>query len=322
MFRRWLSNFWKNNKAKIFKYLKTCIVISISAYMGFMIFSAINTTKIENEKKDEEKLVYRPTTTIASGKDLSQEEYEKEKNLVELFLEYCNDSNPEKAYDLLTDYCKEELYPNLETFKKMYYNNIFTEKRMYSLQSWIVKNNYHTYMIRFTNDALTSGVYNGNNVYQDYITIFEENGDKKISIGKYIKFENLDIEKEENGILIKVTGKKTYMDYIIYTVEIKNTTGKTISMDPYNRLTNTQIIMDNNVTYLMDWNIMEKDDFILKNNQNRKLELKFDIPYGMNSTPKYLIMQEVILNYEEYEQIEDYEEKQEYDKKMELKLKV
>lgn len=322
MFRRWLSSFWKRNKGKVYKYAKICGEIILVAYMVFMVISAISKNKTSNTYEDEAKKVYRPTKTIASGKNLSKEDYEEEKNLVDVFLDYCNNSNPEEAYELLTDYCKEELYPDLETFKTLYYDNIFTEKRVYSLQSWVVKDNYHTYMIRFSNDAMSTGVYNKNDVYQDYITICEENGDKKISIGKYVKFEKLDITSGTDSIVVKITGKKVFMDYVVYTLEVENKTGETISLDPYENLTNTQIVMDNKVEYSLNWNELNPDKLIIKNGQNRELEFKFNIPYGITSIPKYLKMLKVVLDYEEYNQLEIYQERVEYDNSLELSIKL
>lgn len=323
MFRRWLSSFWKRNKGKITTYLKTCMVMIFGAYMVFIVINLFaETQKTSENKVDETKLVYKPTKTIASGKNISSEEYEEENNLVEVFIDNCNNQNVEEAYEMLTNDCKEDLFPDVETFKENYYNNIFTEKRVYNMQSWIVKENYHTYIVRFVNDALNTGIYKKDNVYQDYITIVNENDSKKISICNFIKNEKVNKTLDENQISISVTNKKEYMDYLVFVINVKNNSSKTIKLDAYERLDGIKLKMNNGSNYPIDWNGFIMDNLIIKPGNNQKLQIRFNVPYGLNSIPKKIEFTNIVLDYNVYNELEEYQDRIDYENKAKMEISL
>lgn len=324
MFRRWLSGFWKKNKAKIYKYLRLCAGVIIVAYIAFAVLNILQNNNFfgSNFTQKDNKQIYKPSETIISGKNIKSEEFEEEKNLVEIFLEYCNNGETENAYNMLSDYCKDELYPNLSYFEDRYYKNIFTEKRMYNIRSWVNDNDYHTYLIRYPNDALSTGVYDRSNVYQDYITICMENGERKINIGNLIKAEDINIASKKNDINIKIIHKTTYMNYSIYKIEVENQTGKTIALDPYENLSSTYIKMSNNLKISIDWKVIDEQKFIIKDGKKKTLECKFNVPYGLNTKPKYLEFDQIVLDYDEYKNIESYQEQKEYDNRTKVSIKL
>jgi len=322
MFKRWLSSFFKNNKNKLKQLLKMCFIMFLMSYVCFLLFSSLEYNKEYIAKEDEAKKVYKPTTAIISGNKIKKEQYEEEDNLVNIFIEYCNKGQINEAYSLLSDNCKQELYQTVEIFEEMYYKNIFKSKRKYNIQSWINKDNYHTYLIRYVNDALATGTYNKEDVFQDYITISNDGDSSKISIGNYIKTEKLDIVYNNDLFTINITGRKTYMDYIVYTIEVENKSGNTITLDPYERLDNTQIIMNNNVKYMLDWNKINYNELIVEPGKTKKMELMFNIPYGISSKPSKIKLLEVVLDYEEYSNIISYEDKLEYDNRLEIEISI
>ena len=59
------------------------------------------------------------------------------------------------------------MYPNLESFKKNYYDIIFAQKRECNLQSWISDENSNTYWVTFIEDIMATGNY-------DNVEKFEE----------------------------------------------------------------------------------------------------------------------------------------------------
>ena len=90
--------------------------------------------------------------SVITGKKLKEETA----SIIQDFIDYCNNGNVDQAYELLSDDCKETLYPDLESFKTNYYNSIFNTKRLYSYQAMISNDNYHTYQINFTEDILAT----------------------------------------------------------------------------------------------------------------------------------------------------------------------
>ena len=41
--------------------------------------------------------------------------------IINNFFKYCNEKDINKAYELLTDECKEEMYPSIDVFQQAYY---------------------------------------------------------------------------------------------------------------------------------------------------------------------------------------------------------
>ena len=58
-------------------------------------------------------------------------------NIIDNFIEYCNNGNVKEAYDLLSSDCKESKYPNVDIFTNNYYNKIFETSKTYTVQAWI-----------------------------------------------------------------------------------------------------------------------------------------------------------------------------------------
>ena len=101
--------------------------------------------------------VYKPNETVIAGGDISKEMQQQNASIVEKFVQYCNQKDVANAYELLTDECKEELYPNIESFKKNYIDIKFKEPKQFSMQSWYADGGAYTYKIVLTDDMLASG---------------------------------------------------------------------------------------------------------------------------------------------------------------------
>ena len=53
------------------------------------------------------------------------------------FFNYCNNGEVDKAYSLLSDECKQEMYPELKYFKNNYYKTVFNgKKKNISIENW------------------------------------------------------------------------------------------------------------------------------------------------------------------------------------------
>ena len=141
------------------RYLFWAIVVTIVGIVGLIhalnhniekqneknvqISANINNNVVKNTNIDE-------NYTVISGKKLNY----VTTNIIKSFIEYCNTGEVEKAYQLLSDDCKEILYPDLETFTKQYVNRIFNSKKLFACQAMITDAEYHTYQINFTEDML------------------------------------------------------------------------------------------------------------------------------------------------------------------------
>src|SRR5699024_7930520 len=87
---------------------------------------------------------------------------------IEQFVQLCNEQNVEEAYNLLSDECKAEVYPSLDSFRNNYLNTVFNgQRKNVEVENWANS----IYKVTYENDALSTGVYTQEGTIQDYITV-------------------------------------------------------------------------------------------------------------------------------------------------------
>ena len=216
--------------------------------------------------------IYQPETSLVTGKSISKKTYEKQSTIIDNFIEDCNEGKVEEAYSLLSADCKNILYPSLESFKNNYYNKVFTEKRNYSIENWAG----NTYRVNMTHDLLATGKSNDGIVTQDYFTIVD---DSKLNINQFIGLDELNKEKKDEHLEVKVIKREKYMDYEIYEIYVKNITNKEIVLDN---------LRDDDTIYLTDGEDMKHIAYANELNSSlltispqmsTTLRLKFANPY-------------------------------------------
>ena len=297
MFRRWLSNFIRKYKEKIKQVLK--ILIGVGFFVVAVAFVFSNMKQPESAPIDTN--VYKPSETVISGSNVEETDFKEENNLVQEFVEYCNNGNIEEAYNLLTNECKEKIYPTLSSFKNGYYNVIFGgEEKEYNLQSWVNNGNYHTYRIRFLEDFITTGNYDDSVKYEDYITIVT-NGDKKeLNINSYIKTESIEKQAKIEEIEVISISKDIYMDYEIYLVNIKNISDNDILLDSLENNANIKLLGSNGAEYKLEKTNIKSVNLKLISNEKKNIKLKFIKQYGSEVSDAGILFKRVILDYQKY----------------------
>ena len=88
----------------------------------------------------------------------------KKEDCIKLFVQLCNNGKIQAAYDCLSDFCKQELYPTKQKFIDDYYGVIFKISKECEITE--VKND--TYKVKYTNDSIsTGGNSDGSEGFQD-----------------------------------------------------------------------------------------------------------------------------------------------------------
>lgn len=300
MFRRWLSNFFRNNKEKIYNFAKVFgILLLVGIAFAYSFGKKLEKDNSKNENK--ETSVYRPSETIISGSNIDKEEYKKEENLVKTFVDYCNNKKIEDAYNLLTDECKEKIYPNVETFKKNYYDTIFTQNRECNLQSWVSEGDYNTYKVTFIQDIMATGNYDDVKKFEDYITIVTKDSEQKINVNGYIKSKEINKTTKIEDLEVVAKSVDVYMNSVKYYLEASNLGQNTILLDNLNNIMNIRLVGSNDAEYKIDnINLSLVDLVIYKNTQNKKIEIKFKKQYGSSVEGKEIKFKKAIFDREEY----------------------
>lgn len=202
--------FWSKNK----KYMLIGIII-------FLVVITINNILKNMPKKIQEPSVsYKPSTIVLSenGEKVPEKQHEEIVNLVDIYFNYCNNAEYEKAYNCITEECKEAVYPSLEIFTE-YVKNIFEgKKKTYNVQAYSVVDNTYVYNIRILDDILANGTSDGYYYYQEKLILKEENGEMKLSIGEFVGEENLNINVEDENMIIRIAS--VFVDYETETYKI------------------------------------------------------------------------------------------------------
>ena len=161
------KRFIRQNKKKIIK-----VVLIIAFLFGILqLLNYLSKIGIINTNsglsKDTTDNIYKETNgtvvsskSAVSGSKVSDNKIKSVNSTIEEFIKYCNNHNIQEAYNMLTDECKELLYPDLNTFKTNYIDRIFYITRMYGLENWYDSEGFFTYYIKYTEDVLATGSTN------------------------------------------------------------------------------------------------------------------------------------------------------------------
>lgn len=260
----------------------------------------VGTSKPENITNT---IMMESNKSAVSGQKLSAGQQELLKTLDE-FANYCNNGDIDKAYSLLSEDCKKEMYSTKEFFEVAYYNQVFAGNRKeMSAENWVE----NIYKVKFKEDPLTTGILDDRNTKQDYITIIEdENGNIKLNINGYIGKEKINKIGENAGVQIRVVESNVHMDYQSYTYEIINNSNKTILVnDP--KLTSRMYIEDRNgIQYQAYTHEIATSQLKVIPKQKSKLTVKYYSKHGSNKRMESIVFDRIVLDYDEYSNADYY----------------
>ena len=215
---------------------------------------------------------------------------------------------------MLSEECKEVIFPSLERFKTEYVDRIFSIKRMYSLENWYSTKEFTTYYIKYTEDFLATGTVNNENTLGDYITVEQNGNTSYININSFVGAQKINKTTTKNKITFTVEKMYMYMDYTVLTIKIKNQTGKTIMADTKETLNSTYLYDENGVRYTAFLNENAQEELKVRNNMENSINIKFSKMYNPNSrTIAGITLEDVVLNYDNYKNNSEEKDKIEID---------
>lgn len=207
-----IIDFFKKHGKKIIIILFVwAIILTINYFVG----------KIE--ETPEIQTNYNPHESVMENGSVPTNLQEPIEQLIGLFVENCNNKDYEAAYNLLTEDCKNNIYPDIELFKQ-YVDSVFPNKKIYNIQNFSNKDKIYIYTVNILNDILATGLNNeeDENVYSEKYVVIEENGQLKLSIRQYIGRQNLTYIYEDEYMKIKIESVDIKYDNIIYNLNITN----------------------------------------------------------------------------------------------------
>ena len=234
--------------------------------------------------------------SVITGEDITSSQVTM-LGYVNQFVDLCNQQKIDEAYNFLSEECKEEVYPSLDSFRTNYYNAIFNgQKRNISVESWA--NNI--YKVKYELDALSTGVYTEENTVQDYISVTRnENNEGKLNVNGYIGRSEINKTQNSNNITITVLRRDRYMDYETYTYSMTNNTNNTILLDDKESTDNMYLEDENGNQYTAYIHELSDAELTLTPGETKEITIKYYNKYGTTKNITDIVFNKIILNYNE-----------------------
>ena len=280
------------------------IVVAIIIFL-LLIIQVLNKASLENVKDNTDpdrnlsnEVKKSKDTILSDTKIKNNTTAEENYNLIATFIQYCNNHETQQAYNLLTEECKENLYPRLENFEKNYVYMMFQEKRQADIQSWTGNSNQYTYLVKLTGDIMATGNTKAQE-YEDYITVEREK--QKLNINRYIGRQKIEKTQEIENLNFEVNFVDRYKDYEIYDLKVSNPTNQEVILDDLESTTSTYI-ETNKETKISCLNYeVGISSFYLDVGIAKTMKLRFMKQYNTNIVDEKLVFSSAILDAEKKE---------------------
>ena len=113
--------------------------------IGWTILIAISTV-LTNLKVSVPITTYEPfKPIIENGQTMPDKWKETIENTISQYIEYCNNKEYEKAYNMISQSSRKQIYPTLNDFKA-YVDYVFATKRIYAIQNYSNRDNVYIYI--------------------------------------------------------------------------------------------------------------------------------------------------------------------------------
>lgn len=304
-----LIRFYYENRIRVWTVILAIIFILVIIQL---LNSFAKQQKIEKQSENIEETTSNVVSydneskTIMSGDEVSSVYKDDFGKLIDEFYTYCINHQPDEAYELLSVNMKNMRYQSIEIFRDLYYNSRFEGNKQYSFQSWSQSNDIYIYQVKIFNNMLSTGISSEQEYKEDFVTIVPEEDTYKLNIDGYIGRK--EIYKQSSNDIIEISAQISdiYMNYEVYTFNIKNNTDEKIILDTREN-TKTAFLVDslgNNFYSLLYEN--KKSDLILDPQEMKTIKIKFNDAYRDNIEIKEINFQNIV-KYEKYNQNSDVE---------------
>lgn len=297
MIRRDFHDLWEKHKRKIYILLGIIAIILFFVILFQNYFSVLSDNK---NKSDDLQSSYQPTKTVIDGSDVKTENHEKNANTIDEFMKYCNEKNIESAYGMLTDECKNNIYPTIDRFNKLFFSSVFSKNREYNIQSWINNSKYTTYRLRITDNILATGNYDSSVKYETYITTYKNENSNKISLGDYM-YTNYPNKQTKTDILeATIIKQNIYISDEEYEIKIKNISDKTVLLDNLNDSFSIRLVTTDGNAYELYKDKLFVSNMQIEPEETRTIKLKFQKSASIDKNSSYIRMKKIIKDYNAY----------------------
>lgn len=214
-----VKNFIKDNKKKI--------IVVIIIWVIILIINFLLGLRKENIVLN---TTYTPSTSVLnSSSTVPEKDHTTITDIIDKYINYCNNSEYENAYNMLSANCKEEAFSNDINKFTTYIKSIFTEKKRYSVQNYSNYDNTYVYNVKIFNDILASGLTEEEFAYyEEKFAMVKEDDGIKLNVGDFIDRVDLKRVVEDDYSKIRIVSKAIFYDHEEYVLKITNKTDYTM----------------------------------------------------------------------------------------------
>ena len=274
------------------------IVLLIKTLNGFLSNPQEDNDDGQNNLSND---IQKTKNSVISNSTLDDNTAQDNYEVLEKFIQLCNENNSAEAYDLLSDECKQNVYPNLEGFTQNYVNIVFKNKKNFDVKNWIEYGDYITYLITYTGDIISTGDVN-NDKFQDYITIDSKNN--KLNINKYIRRKKINKTTDEKNIKFIINYVDIYKDYEIYNISVENKNNNEIVLDNLSSVSGTYIETSEDTKINCSNYEAGKNSFTYGEGVSKNIKLKFIKQYNTEIEDNKIVFSTAVLDENNTEEIE------------------
>lgn len=279
-----IIRYYNQNRLRIWLAILMIIFIIVIIQVLNQIAKGTKKSEINKGETAANVVSYRnESQSIISEGSVPETHREKLGSVIDEFFTFCINHQPKEAYELLAPDTKKTLYPTQKQFENLYYQEKFEGDKKYSFQSWSRSSeNIYIYQVKIFENQLTTGKSNESEYQEDYVTIVPVGDTYKLNINSYLGKKTSNYKQENDQLKIEISAVDTYLDYQIYTFQIKNNLDKILVLDTRKK-TNTVYIEDEEgnqfESYLYE---NREEDLKWKPQEAKTIQIKFNNRYLAN----------------------------------------
>jgi hypothetical protein len=267
-----IRHFFRKNKKIIF----------IAVIIWLVVFLINQLLKLYTPEKELE-TTYEPHTSVMSSSSSVPKKYQSTiEDKIKQYVEYCNNNDFDKAYNMLSADCKKYAYPDFNDYVD-YVLKIMPTKKLYSIQNYSNLSNMYIYSVAYTDDFLATGLTNSKYSYTEEKMTFiqDDDGELQMSVGNFIKHEDIKVSTENEYLKIDVRERNVNYETETYTVRFTNRTNYSIVISDY--FEDDEILLQLNKEYR---EAEQGDAIVLLGNETKDVDITFSKYADDNDTSK------------------------------------
>lgn len=263
-------------RLKIRRFFRTYRRVLLIIFIIWAIVFFINMILRNMPKELKPETTYEVHSSVMDSSSSTPKSLQKPiEEKIEEYIGYCNEGNFQKAFNMLSEDCREYGFNNdIEEFMKHVFLKMPTPKK-YSIQNYSNikhgKMNLYIYEIKYIDNFLATGLTNTEYSFTtENITFYSENNELKMSVGNYIYHTDIKNISENNYLKIDVVDKVVNYSIETYKIKLTNRSNYTIVISDSQEKDEVVLVLPQEVR-----NLSEVADIVLGPEESLILDFTF-----------------------------------------------